>query len=172
MNGNEAQRLAHAVNAHRPDWMISSLTTFITRNMSAWTYRDAAVALTFVATDAKPDGQPASDTPKRVLEQGPWRVAAAAGGSTAMRTHAPKRHEECPDHPGQWAHNCGGCRVEACGAVDPQPARAQHADAAFDASLARAQLAAARAQTCACGVRVDACPTHRESAPVGAEEDA
>ena len=117
MNGNEVQRLAHSINAHRPDWMISSLRTFIERHMSAWPYRDAAVALTFVACDSKPDGQPASDTPKRVLEQGPWRVAAAAGGSTAMRTHAPKPHEECPNHAGQWAHNCGGCRTEA---YDPQ----------------------------------------------------
>lgn len=127
MNGNEVQRLAHSINAHRPDWMISSLTTFITRNLSAWTYRDASVALTFVATDAKPDGQPASDTPKRVLEQGPWRVAAAAGGSTAIRTHAPKRHEECPDHPGHWAHNCGGCAADARAVTDdttpaPDPA--------------------------------------------------
>jgi hypothetical protein len=113
MNDNEIRRLAHAIDALRPDWPISSLTTFIRKNMAGWSYRDAAVALVYVACDTKTDGQHASDTPRRVLEQGPWRVAAAVGGSTAMRTHAPKRHEECATHPGHWAHNCGGCRAEA-----------------------------------------------------------
>lgn len=120
MNGNEIQRLAHAINAHRPDWMIASLTTFLTRHMSAWPYRDAAVALTFVACDSKVDGTPASDTPKRVLEQGPWRAAAAIGGSTAATAHAPKPHEECPTHPGRFAHNCGGCHADQLAAeADP-----------------------------------------------------
>lgn len=119
MNGNEIQRLAHAINAHRPDWIIQSLTTFISRHMAAWTYRDAAVALTYVACDAKPDGQAASDTPKRVLEQGPWRLAASVGGDTSQRAHAPKLHEECPAHPGSWAHNCGLCRNERYGGDVP-----------------------------------------------------
>ena len=165
MNGNEIQRLAHAINAHRPDWMISSLRTFVERNMAAWTYRDAAVALTFVATDAKPDGQPASDTPKRVLEQGPWRVAAAAGGSTAMRTHAPKRHEECPDHPGSWAHNCGGCNADRLAADDPQPHREHIADDAMGAALLRAKYAEGVAGNCSCGVRRETCPSHRAQEP-------
>jgi len=113
MNDNEIRRLAHALDALRPDWPISSLTSFIRKHLASWPYRDAAVALAYIACDTKPDGQHASDTPKRVLEQGPWRVAAAVGGSTEMRAHAPKRHEECPDHPGRWAHNCGLCNVEA-----------------------------------------------------------
>lgn len=123
MNDNEIRRLAHALDALRPDWPISSLTSFIRRHMANWAYRDAAVALTYVATDTKPDGQHASDTPKRVLEQGPWRIAAAVGGSTSMRTHAPKPHEECPIHPGSWAHNCGGCATDrlAVDADEPSP---------------------------------------------------
>jgi hypothetical protein len=121
MNGNEVQRLAHSINAHRPDWMISSLTTFIGRHMAQWSYRDAAVALTFVACDATADGQPASATPKRVLEQGPWRVAAAIGGSSSIRTHAPKAHEECGKHPGSWAHNCGGCAVDRIASNADEP---------------------------------------------------
>lgn len=161
MNGNEAQRLAHAINAHRPDWMISSLTTFIGRHMTNWAYRDAAVALTFIACDTKPDGTPASATPKRVLEQGPWRVAAAAGGDTSVRTHAPKRHEECPTHAGQWAHNCGGCRTDALVADDEPRKPLPHQPAHADASLARALMAQTKAQLCACGVRRETCPTHR-----------
>jgi hypothetical protein len=144
MNGNEVQRLAHAINAHRPDWMISSLTTFIARHMAGWPYRDAAIALTFVACDTKPDGSPASATPKRVLEQGPWRMAAAAGGSTEMRAHAPKRHEECPDHPGQWAHNCGGCRAEG---FDPHAATSPDVPPVADVNPTLAQRLAARLGT-------------------------
>jgi hypothetical protein len=105
MNGNEIQRLAHAISMHRPDWMISSLTTFITRNLSHWTYRDASVALTWVATDSKPDGSPASETPKRVLEQGPWRQAAAVGGvNTYVRP--PRKDEACA--------TCGGICPGVC----------------------------------------------------------
>lgn len=119
MNSNEIQRLAHAISNHRPDWMIASLRTFIERNMSNWAYRDASVALTWIATDAKPDGTPASATPKRVLENGPWRIAAAVGGAATVSAGAPKRHEECQTHAGRFAHNCGLCRVENFGTDEP-----------------------------------------------------
>lgn len=46
-----------------------------------------------------------------------------------------------------------------------EPERAEnprsHADTAFDASLARAQLAQVVANLCGCGVRTDACKIHR-----------
>ena len=55
---------------------------------------------------------------------------------------------------------------------DNEPHREHIADQCFDAAMARAQLRLAQAACCACGVRAETCPTHRESAPVGAEEDA
>ncbi|TDE03449.1 hypothetical protein [Jiangella asiatica] len=72
MNQVECARLAAAVNHYRPEWPQASLLSFITKNLAARAYRDAAVALTWVATD------PATETPARVLENGPWWVAARA----------------------------------------------------------------------------------------------
>ena len=65
----EIDRLAAATNALRPDWPVQSLRTFITTNLAERSYRDATVALAWVATD------PTSRTPKRVLEAGPWWLA-------------------------------------------------------------------------------------------------
>lgn len=96
MNPNEIGRLAHAINDLRPDWPISSLTTFITRQLASRTYRDATVALAWIATDTKLDGTHASDTPKRVLEAGPWWRAAAVENPETLRAHPPKREEACP----------------------------------------------------------------------------
>jgi hypothetical protein len=91
MTETEISRLAHAINELRPDWPISSLTTWIRNNLSKRPYRDAAVALVWVAVDRRPDGTPASDKPARVLEAGPWWRAAAAGeqGATAHRHATP-----------------------------------------------------------------------------------
>lgn len=66
MNHNEAARLAGAVNLLRPEWPTTSLQTFITDKLGTRPYRDAAVALAYVACD------PTSKTPARVLEAGPW----------------------------------------------------------------------------------------------------
>ena len=48
---------------------------------------------------------------------------------------------------------------------DDLPYGKGHADAAFDASLARAQLAQAKANVCSCGVRRETCPSHRAQEP-------
>jgi len=106
MMPNEISRLAHALNELRPDWPVSSLTTWLTRHMSNRPYRDAAVALVWVAVDTKLDGSPATERPARVLEPGPWWQAAAMGGNAlAGRPQPPKSHEQCP--------RCGG-RLPAC----------------------------------------------------------
>lgn len=114
MIDNEAKRLAHAINDLRPDWPISSLTTFFAKHAQIRNrpYRDVAVAMVWVATDMAIDGTWASKTPRRVLEDGPWWqqvVASGAGG----RARPPKRDEECPLHPGQHLPPyCAGCRSE------------------------------------------------------------
>lgn len=79
MDVTETQRLAAAVHQLRPDWRLDSLRTWIGHNLSARAYRDAAVALAWVAAD------PATKTPARVLENGPWWGATLTAGSDAQR---------------------------------------------------------------------------------------
>jgi hypothetical protein len=105
MTENEINRAAHALNELRPDWPISSLTTWLRRNMSARPYRDAMIALVWVALDAKPDGTYVSDRPARVLEPGPWWRAAAIGDASLGHPHPPTRDEQC--------RRCGG-RLPDC----------------------------------------------------------
>lgn len=76
MNGKEADRLAIAVHALRPDWPAQSLRSFITNNLTDKNWSDAAVAFAWIATD------PATKTPARVLEVGPWWSATAPRGQS------------------------------------------------------------------------------------------
>lgn len=62
----ELHRLAGAVAILRPDWPAASLQTFLERNLAHRPLRDATVALIACALD------PATSTPARVLEPGPW----------------------------------------------------------------------------------------------------
>ncbi len=138
MTENEIRRLAHAINDLRPDWPISSLTTFITNQLGKRAYRDAAIAMTWVAVDAKPDGQPASETPKRVLEAGPWWGASSVADAYGRPTLTPPKLTEA----------CRVCnrRLESCvcgkRATKPDPAATpetvQQAIAAARAALQEA----------------------------------
>lgn len=148
MNDIEVQRLAHAINELRPGWPISSLTTFIRRNLASRVYRDAAVALVWVALDADGAGNPITDTPKRVLEPGPWWRAAEHSGSVVHHIRRPpKRGEECKHHVGEWADNCRGCRADVLAAPAyghdapaPKPTRGPAGDAKTGADLCRAAM--------------------------------
>ncbi|WP_330473800.1 hypothetical protein [Terrabacter sp. C0L_2] len=101
MNQVEAHRLAAAVSQLRPDWPVASLSSWITKNLTERPYRDAAVALAWVAAD------PATTTPGRVLEAGPWwrAVVADKGTVSAVTTR-------CPDHPEHPAWKCPECDAE------------------------------------------------------------
>ncbi len=110
LSQTEAHRLAGAINHLRPDWAIASLSTWIRNNLADRAYRDAAVALTWVACDAQ------TSTPARVLENGPWWRATQAGtGTTSTIT------TRCPEHPSSAAWNCTDCLDRA---VPPPPALA------------------------------------------------
>lgn len=98
----EAHRLAAAINQLRPDWPLASLSTWIRSRLSERAYRDAAVALTWIACD------PQTTSPGRVLEAGPWwRAAVADKGTVSAVTH------RCPEHPAQTAWNCPDCGADA-----------------------------------------------------------
>lgn len=141
MIDNEIRRLAHAINEIRPDWPVSSLTTFIARHLARRTYRDAAIALAYIATDTALDGTPASSTPARVLEAGPWWQAVAAGDAQGRATPGPpKPEQECPDHAGRWAGACGLCAHEGVTAYyDPAQAEPMSIDEARKIARANAR---------------------------------
>lgn len=126
MNQVEAHRLAAAINELRPEWPLASLSTFIRNQLGTRAYRDAAIALAWVACDET------TLTPARVLEAGPWWRATQAGGETVS---AISHH--CPRHPEHKAWNCKPCAEEVVPAPEgfkasvraelakaPRPARA------------------------------------------------
>lgn len=98
----EAHRLAAAINQLRPDWPLASLSTWIRSNLAERAYRDAAIALTWVACE------PETQSPGRVLENGPWWKATQAQAGTISAIS-----QQCPEHPGEKAWDCQPCRDEA-----------------------------------------------------------
>lgn len=102
MDKHEIDRLAAAVHALRPDWPLRSVVTFVAREIGTYAYQDAAVMLAWVATD------PDTKTPRRVMENGPWRHAIVD-----RRTVQPVTSPECVDHPGQKASTCTDCHADA-----------------------------------------------------------
>ncbi len=101
---DETERLAAMANALRPDWPLKSLTTFIVNELTRRTYREVAIALAWVATD------PATDTPKRMLEAGPWWNASRAQAATVSVVVT--RCGEHPDHPAARCPACDSRRGE------------------------------------------------------------
>lgn len=122
LSHEEVHRLAAALNSLRPDWPARSIATFIDRELKARTYRETAVALAWVATD------PTTETPKRVLEQGPWWLATRAQAATV--SVIPTR---CGEHPEHRASSCPECTQRS-------------GDAAAGAELARQAIRAGRAR--------------------------
>ncbi len=104
LTNDETHRLAAALNALRPDWPVKSLVTFIDANLRPRTYRETAVALTWVASD------PQTETPKRVLENGPWWNATRAQAGTV--SVIPTR---CPEHRQHRAASCPECAATPVG---------------------------------------------------------
>lgn len=83
---NEIERLAAVANAMRADWPIKSLRSYLSANLSTRTYQDLAVALAWICTD------PVTQTPARLLENGPWWAATAAHSVKAGQ------RQTCPEH--------------------------------------------------------------------------
>jgi hypothetical protein len=98
MNDHEAQRIADALHAARPDWPARSLLTLIRKHLIDRPRRDVFVALAWVASE------PASHTPARVLESGPWWRAAGVEGTVANRPE--------PWEPDKICTTCSGTREQ------------------------------------------------------------
>lgn len=82
----DAERIAAAIHALRPDWPLNSLMTLLAE-LRTWPLRDLAVKLAWIATDQNIDGTPVSQTPARVKENGPWHHLTAID-LEAARTRA------------------------------------------------------------------------------------
>ena len=99
---NEIERLAAMANALRPEWPVRSLVTLLTKH-GARPYRDLAVALAWIATDAK------TKTPARLAEAGPWWTATSmteGQGPTQSRMR-------CSEHERHHAGHCPDCIAAA-----------------------------------------------------------
>jgi hypothetical protein len=142
MNTNEQTRLAAAIAILRPDWPQESLRTFIARDdqlLAKRPYQDAAVALVFVALD------PATKTPARVNEPGPWWRIGRAEPEPVKGVRCPRcRHTYMPTE----QHECR----------QPTSRVAQFTD------QLRAELATVRADQCPHGPRCADCKKARDHA--------
>lgn len=95
---NELQRLAMAANALRPEWPVRSLLTLLTKH-AARPYRDLAVALAWIATDA------ATKTPARLAEAGPWWTA-----TSMTEGRGPGQSKmQCSEHENWHSAHCPEC---------------------------------------------------------------
>ena len=108
----EIQRIAGAMNALRPDWRVSSLTTFLTDRCSARSYRALAIAAAAIATD------PRCTTPNLLAQDGPWW--AGAFQASGEREFSPRPSDpswpfcETPGHPRvRPGTTCQRCEREA-----------------------------------------------------------
>jgi hypothetical protein len=90
MTPDEVARLAALANALRPDWPAASIRTYIARHLAhVRAYGDTAVALAWIATKTH------TETPRLLLEAGPWWQAALSDGQTAPRREPWDRQVAC-----------------------------------------------------------------------------
>ncbi len=129
----EAERIAAAINALRPDWPRKSIQTLILTKLGHHTRRDICVALAWVACE------PNTSTPARVIEAGPWWKAALAESGESRGWRPPKRDQECRDHAGEHVDSCRMCAADRL-AGDGKPSRRPAERIRVDTDAARAAL--------------------------------
>jgi hypothetical protein len=114
---NQIERLAAMANQLRPEWPIRSLLTILTKH-AARPYRDLAVALTWIATDAR------TKTPARLAEAGPWWTAT----SMTEGTGPGQSRMRCSEHGERHAGHCPECVALAVPKPDDfvVPRRSKH----------------------------------------------
>lgn len=109
---NEIQRLAGMANALRPDWPARSVASILQRDHGARAYQDLAIALAYVATD------PATKTPARLAEAGPWWLATSS--TPTVPEVGPGRAPRCT-RDGHEHERASSCRLCASERLAPTP---------------------------------------------------
>lgn len=111
----EIQRVAAAMNAHRPDWRLTSLTTFLTDRCAMKPYRTLAIAAIAIATDPK------CATPNLLAQDGPWWAGAFQATGEKPPLVRPSDLPRCPTHDMQLPQSglCSSCEAERKAAANP-----------------------------------------------------
>ena len=112
LNRTECERLAAMAHQLRPDWPVKSIATHVWTDHRQRAYRDVAVGLAWIATD------PATLTPARLAEAGPWWVAVADPRAPKGDAIPRPGDERCEIHPYERAAYCRGCLSDAKAAKD------------------------------------------------------
>ncbi len=116
LTDTEVSRLADSAAALRPDWPARSIRAYLSARMRDRAFADVAVALACVAAD------PASQTPARLDEAGPWWAATKANRPhDSTWTPGPGAAPACrrPGHERELASNCRACASEHLAAIEP-----------------------------------------------------
>lgn len=124
MTKTEAETIARAINALRPDWPIRQITTILGRDHQHRSRQDATIALTAAAID------PESRTPARINEDDflGWKLAAIASGALSIdpadkpTPRPPRADEACQIHAGGWRNRCPGCAADQKALKEPTDA--------------------------------------------------
>jgi len=108
LDDRELTRLADMAAALRPDWHPRSTTAYLRRSQRHRGYADVGLALAFVALD------PASDTPARLEQPGPWWQATRLHAAPPPPVGPGRGIPACrlPGHEHEPAHACRACRSE------------------------------------------------------------
>ena len=70
-----------------------------------------------------------------------WREPATGQPKATHATlRPPQRHEECPEHGGEWAGTCRGCAADQLAGDETQPAELRRPDRAAQVARVRAEL--------------------------------
>jgi hypothetical protein len=105
---NELTRLAGMAAALRPDWHPRSVRAVLAGRHRDRAFADLAVALAVICSD------PATTTPGRLDEHGPWWTATRALMTSSTPDVGPAGRARCtkPGHEHQAAQGCPLCRAE------------------------------------------------------------
>ena len=122
MDDRELTRLADIAAAARPDWNHRSIRAFLAKNFATRAYADVAVAIVILAV------QPENQTPRLLLDHGPWWQAVGTAFRQQTQTPGPGAEPACErvGHEHELARNCRACRAEALAEteVDAAPMQA------------------------------------------------
>lgn len=160
MKKDQGQAIAALMHTLRPDWDVTGCLSVL----ADLKHRDAHdVGMAAIRLCATPEAK----SPGALRnQQGPqWTERVSA--PEPMRP--PRKTEDCPKHPGNWAGTCPGCAADSH-VGDDSTYNPRREGAGPRAAHVRAALLEAKARTCACGVDRLACPEHRNPSTQETEE--